>query len=157
MVDFFLKEGVIVSTKDRYSQTNLNKASRYIKVPYYLPTVVLVNKYSASASEIFAGTLQENGRAILVGERSYGKFSVQQEIPIKHEESIALKMTVAKYYLPNNKSYNKVGIPPQVSVTNANNFKMSYHLSNDKMDKQLQTGIELILNKKKYKQLLYKK
>tara|TARA_Y100000310_G_scaffold333557_1_gene411350 strand:+ start:621 stop:971 length:351 start_codon:yes stop_codon:yes gene_type:complete len=78
------------------------------------PIIVLINYGSASASEIVAGALKEHKRAILIGENSYGKGSVQSIVPLKNEG--ALRLTISKYYLPSGKSISKVGVVPDITV-----------------------------------------
>ena len=109
--DIFLKSGVIVSTKGRHDEVERATTS-YDEVDF--PVVVLMNEDSASASEIVAGALQDNGRAIVVGQPSFGKGSVQTlfELP----EDRALKLTIARYYTPANRSIQNVGITPDVWV-----------------------------------------
>lgn len=109
--DIFLKSGVIVSTKGRRDEVE-RATNGYDEVDF--PVVVLMNEDSASASEIVAGALQDNGRAVIVGQPSFGKGSVQTlfELP----EDRALKLTIARYYTPSNRSIQNVGITPDVWV-----------------------------------------
>ena len=76
--------------------------------------IVLINKGSASASEIVAGALKDHKRAVLVGEKSYGKGSVQSIIPLKNRG--AIRLTISKYYLPSGKSISEVGVTPDITV-----------------------------------------
>ncbi|RDU53303.1 peptidase S41 [Helicobacter sp. MIT 00-7814] len=110
----FIKSGVIVSQKGRNKNENIEfKASG--SAPYAeLPLVVLVNGGSASASEIVAGALQDHKRAILVGEPTFGKGSVQVVIRLDNDE--AIKLTIAKYYLPSGRTIQAVGVQPDVLV-----------------------------------------
>ena len=112
--DFFLNDGEIVSTKGRKSRENrkffANKGDR-IKGK---PLIVLINNGSASASEIVAGALQDQKRAILLGEATYGKGSVQSIIPLRNRG--AIRLTISKYYLPSGKSISEVGILPDIKV-----------------------------------------
>jgi len=105
MTDLFITDGVIVKTKGRTTPYWEATASKEGTVPYF-PMVVLVNQYSASASEIVSGALQDHGRAIIIGERTFGKGSVQNVIPLKGEES-ALKLTTSKYYLPSGRCIHR--------------------------------------------------
>ncbi|HUU10203.1 MAG TPA: S41 family peptidase [Phycisphaerae bacterium] len=105
MADLFIEEGVIVKTKGRTTPYWEATATKAGTIPY-VPMVVLVNQFSASASEIVAGALQDHHRAIIIGERTFGKGSVQNVIPLQGEES-ALKLTTSKYYLPSNRNIHR--------------------------------------------------
>ena len=102
MSDLFLDEGVIVQTKGRITPHWEATATEEGTLPYF-PMVVLVNQFSASASEIVAGALQDHSRAIILGERTFGKGSVQNVIPLEGERA-ALKLTTSKYYTPNGRN-----------------------------------------------------
>jgi carboxyl-terminal processing protease len=114
LVDLFVQEGIIVSQKGRLERENqvynATKAGTYEKVPL----VVLVNGGSASASEIVSGALQDHKRAVLIGEKTFGKGSVQVILPIGQEE--ALRLTVARYYLPNGRTIQAKGVEPDIEV-----------------------------------------
>jgi len=115
--DFFLNDGEIVSTKGRR-----NKESRKSFAEKYhegdiikgKPLIVLINAGSASASEIVAGALQDHKRAILLGETTFGKGSVQSIIPLKNKG--AIRLTVSKYYLPSGKSISEIGVSPDIKI-----------------------------------------
>ncbi len=105
MCDLFLDKGVIVQTRGRASPHWEATATAEGTLPYF-PLVVLVNSFSASASEIVAGALQDHNRVIIVGERTFGKGSVQNVIPLEGEQA-ALKLTTSKYYLPNGRNIHR--------------------------------------------------
>ena len=111
----FLDSGVVVSTKSRIaSENHVFNTRRAALVPAGIPIVVLINRGSASASEIVAGALKDRGRAYLVGEKSYGKGSVQQVYPL---DTVGFKITTARYYTPSDVNIDKLGIPPDRVVT----------------------------------------
>jgi carboxyl-terminal processing protease len=103
--DMFIDKGIIVQTKGRVTPYWAASATNEGKYPY-MPMVVLVNQFSASASEIVSGCLQDHHRAIIIGERSFGKGSVQNVIPLEGEKA-ALKLTTSKYYLPSGRSIHR--------------------------------------------------
>ena len=113
--DFFLSKGPIVSTRSRVPSENhvFYASSRNTIVPEDLPIVVLIDRGSASASEILAGALQDTGRATVMGEKSYGKGSVQQ---IKRVGDAGFRLTMSRYYTPLGKNIDKIGISPDVPV-----------------------------------------
>ncbi|MCS7262429.1 MAG: S41 family peptidase [Aquificaceae bacterium] len=113
--ELFLKEGKLIV----YTKTKKGEVSRYFArkkpiLPENMPLVVLINRGSASASEIVAGALQDHKRAVIVGEKSFGKASVQNIIPL--EDGSAIKLTVAHYYTPLGRLIDKKGIQPDVEV-----------------------------------------
>ena len=113
--DFFLTNGEIVSTKSRKDSENRRWFANKGDIIDGKVLIVLINYGSASASEIVAGALKDNKRAILVGESSYGKGSVQSIIHLKN--SGAIRLTISKYYLPSGKSISEVGIAPDIEVS----------------------------------------
>jgi carboxyl-terminal processing protease len=114
--DLFLDGGLIVTTKFRTPQENMERnARRDTAVPADIPIVVLINRVSASASEIVAGALKDRGRAYLVGEKSYGKGSVQEVYPI--DNASGFRLTTARYYTPSGVNIDKIGIPPDLEVS----------------------------------------
>ena len=112
--DFFLENGEIVSTKSRKSSENRKWFAKKGDITKGKTLIVLINYGSASASEIVAGALKDHKRAILLGENSYGKGSVQSIIPLKNKG--AIRLTVAKYYLPSGKSISEVGVSPDIEI-----------------------------------------
>ena len=112
--DFFLNNGEIVSTKGRKSSENRRWFAKKGDLIDGKTLLVLINYGSASASEIVAGALKDHKRAIIIGENSYGKGSVQSIIPLKNKG--AIRLTVAKYYLPSGKSISEVGVSPDIEI-----------------------------------------
>ena len=108
--DFFLDDGEIVSTRGRNKRENRKWFAKKGDQINGKPLIVLINYGSASASEIVAGALKDHKRAILIGENSYGKGSVQSIIPLKNQG--AIRLTISKYYLPSGKSISEVGVIP---------------------------------------------
>ncbi len=113
--DFFLDNGEIVSTKSRKAIENRKWFAKQGDLTNGKTLLVLINYGSASASEIVAGALKDHKRAILLGENSYGKGSVQSIIPLKNDG--AIRLTVAKYYLPSGKSISEVGVSPDIEIS----------------------------------------
>lgn len=114
IADLFLDRGVIVSTKGRSPfENSVNRAKPDLGVPADKPVIVLINRGSASASEILAGALKDNKRALLIGEKSYGKGSVQQVFPL---DGNGFKLTMARYYTPSDWNIDKTGIMPDIEA-----------------------------------------
>ena len=136
--DFFLENGEIVSTKSRKKSENRKWFAKKGDITEGKTLLVLINYGSASASEIVAGALKDHKRAILIGENSYGKGSVQSIIPLKNKG--AIRLTVAKYYLPSGKSISEVGVRPDIEVNEeGDNFKIKTDTDN-----QLNYAIKLL-------------
>lgn len=116
VADKFIDDGPIVSTKSRleYENSTFSASKDKTTVPRNMPIVVLINHGSASASEILSGALKDDHLAYLVGQRTYGKGSVQQVIPLSDTDGI--KMTMARYYTPSDTNIDKIGIPPDREV-----------------------------------------
>jgi len=112
--DFFLDNGEIVSTRGRKSRENRKFFAKKGDRIKGKPLIVLINNGSASAAEIVAGALQDQKRAVLLGEATYGKGSVQSIIPLKNRG--AIRLTISKYYLPSGKSISEVGVTPDIRV-----------------------------------------
>ncbi|MDC0511231.1 S41 family peptidase [Pelagibacteraceae bacterium] len=137
ITDFFLDDGEIVSTKGRKISETRKFFARKGDETKGKPIVVLINNGSASASEIFAGALKDHKRAIILGENSYGKGSVQSVIPLGNGGGI--RLTISKYYLPSGKSISEVGVTPDILIEETeNDFKI-----NSKNDNQLNYAIKL--------------
>ncbi|EJB67039.1 S41 family peptidase [Helicobacter pylori] len=112
--NLFIKEGVLVSQKGKNKEENLEYKANG-RAPYTnLPIAVLVNGGSASASEIVAGALQDHKRAVIIGEKTFGKGSVQMLIPVNKDE--AIKITTARYYLPSGRTIQAKGITPDIVI-----------------------------------------
>jgi len=137
--DFFLNDGEIVSTKGRKSRDNRKFFAKKGDKINGKPLIVLINNGSASASEIVAGALQDQKRAVLLGETTFGKGSVQSIIPLGIRKG-ALRLTVSKYYLPSGKSISEVGITPDIKIE-AEGEEFSI---NTTTDNQLNYAIKLI-------------
>ena len=136
--DFFLNHGEIVSTKSKRKYENRKWFAKKGDILNANTLIVLINYGSASASEIVAGALQDHKRAILVGESTYGKGSVQSIIPLKNDG--AIRLTVSKYYLPSGKSISDVGVTPDIEVSeNTDEFKL-----NTNTDNQLNYALKLL-------------
>ena len=136
--DFFLDNGEIVSTKSRKKSENRKWFARKGDITDGKTLVVLINYGSASASEIVAGALKDHKRAIILGENSYGKGSVQSIIPLKNKG--AIRLTVAKYYLPSGKSISEVGVRPDIEVNEEGD---DFRIKTD-TDNQLNYAIKLL-------------
>ena len=136
--DFFLENGEIVSTKSRKKSENRKWFAKKGDITDGKTLLVLINYGSASASEIVAGALKDHKRAIILGESSYGKGSVQSIIPLKNKG--AIRLTVAKYYLPSGKSISEVGVKPDIEVNEeGDNFRIK-----TETDNQLDYAIKLL-------------
>lgn len=112
--DLFIDKGIIVSQKGRIERENKEYKATTFGTVKKIPLVVLVNSGSASASEIVSGALQDHKRAVIIGEKTFGKGSVQIILPINKEE--ALRLTIARYYLPSGRTIQAVGITPDIIV-----------------------------------------
>ena len=136
--DFFLDSGEIVSTKSKRKYENRKWFAKKGDILKSNTLVVLINYGSASASEIVAGALQDHKRAILIGESTYGKGSVQSIIPLKNNG--AIRLTVSKYYLPSGKSISDVGVTPDIEVDESSDeFRL-----NTETDNQLSFALKLL-------------
>jgi len=143
LADLILPEGVVVSTKTKDGQ----EEKFTIDNEYYdVPLVLLVNEYSASASEIVAGAVRDSGEGMIVGTKTFGKGVVQTVIPFP--DGSALKITLARYYTPSGECIHEVGITPHVEVELDEDAVTRYGINNlpHEQDAQLQKAIELIQN-----------
>lgn len=143
VVDAFINEGRIVYTEGRLEQTGLDFSATRKTVAGEVPLVVLINNGSASASEIVAGALQDHGRAIIMGTRSFGKGSVQTVLPL--DERRAIKLTTSLYFTPSGRSIQAQGIEPDIIVdealvTRRSRNVMQYNESN--LEGHLENGNE---------------
>ncbi len=139
ITDTFLDGGEIVSTRGREKNDIKIYTAKRGDVLKGKPLIVLINRGSASASEIVSGALKDHKRAILLGEKSFGKGSVQTIIPLKGNG--ALRLTTAKYYLPSGNSISEIGVEPDIVVKeNKENFK----INDGKNDNQLEYALNLL-------------
>jgi len=136
--DFFLENGEIVSTKSRKKSENRKWFAKKGDIIEGKTLLVLINYGSASAAEIVAGALKDHKRAIILGESSYGKGSVQSIIPLKNKG--AIRITVAKYYLPSGKSISEVGVRPDIEINEEGD---DFRIKTD-TDNQLNYAIKLL-------------
>lgn len=134
MLKLLLPEGTIVSTKDKYGNTE--EISCDGKHEFTKPLAVLVNQYSASASEIFSGAIQDYGTGTIVGMTTYGKGVVQQLMDLG--DGTCLKVTIAEYYTPSGRSINGTGVEPDVEV------EYEYDENNPEADNQLDKALEVV-------------
>ena len=137
--DFFLDDGEIVSTNGRRTQENRKFFAQKGDKINGKPLIVLINNGSASAAEIVAGALQDQKRAVLLGETTYGKGSVQSIIPLKNRG--AIRLTVSKYYLPSGKSISEVGVVPDIRVEEEGE---DFSINTD-TDNQLNYAVKLLI------------
>jgi len=137
IADFFLEDGEIVSTKGRKKSENKKWFAKKGDLTNGKSLIILINYGSASASEIVAGALKQHKRAILVGESSYGKGSVQSIIPLKNRG--AIRLTISKYYLPSGESISEVGVNPDIQIEESSDA----FVINTKTDNQLNFAVKL--------------
>ena len=136
--DFFLENGEIVSTKSKRKDENRKWFAKKGDIIKGKTIIVLINYGSASASEIVAGALKDHKRAILIGENTFGKGSVQSLIPLQNDG--AIRLTISKYYLPSGKSISEIGVTPDIEVAESSDeFKI-----NTKTDNQLDFALKLL-------------
>ena len=138
ITDFFLDNGEIVSTKSKKKSDNRKWFAKKGDIIDGDTLLVLINYGSASASEIVAGALKDHKRAIIIGESSYGKGSVQSIIPLKNDG--AIRLTVSKYYLPSGDSISEVGVRPDITVAESSD---EFRIDTD-TDNQLEFALKLL-------------
>lgn len=138
-VDLFVSEGIIISAKGRDIHNVTTFRATPVKTITDLPLVILVNKRSASSSEIVSGALQDLHRATIIGEKTFGKGTIQAIIPLTEDKQEAIKLTIAKYYLPNGRLVDHK-IVPDIQI-----IQDTYH--NQKEDKQLQRAVKFLDSK----------
>lgn len=148
LVDIFVDSGTIVSQKGRKEAETKTFSATKSATLTKVPMVVLINGGSASASEIVSGALQDHNRAVLLGENTFGKGSVQVVLPITDDE--AIKLTIARYYLPSGRTIQAVGVKPDIEVapgevtTHENNFS----IKESDLKKHLEEELEKVDPKK---------
>ncbi len=152
LVDIFVDKGDIVSQKGRNKSDNKIYSASRSKTLTKVPMVVLINGGSASASEIVSGALQDHKRAVLVGQNTFGKGSVQVVLPITKTE--AIKLTIARYYLPSGRTIQAVGVKPDVKVFpgEVTNHKSNFSLKEANLKKHLEKELKKVDGKKKNKE-----
>ena len=130
--DMFMEDAVVVSTKGRTAPEKVFETETR-DVLTDAPLIVLVNQFSASASEIFAGAVKDNNRGIIIGETTFGKGSVQSVLPLQNRGG-ALKLTTAAYYTPSGISIEEKGVKPHIEIplSDQENRKLARHLSDIK-------------------------
>ena len=146
--NLFLKKGVIVSAKGRDNELIFVRSATGRDSLSGLPMVAIVNNKSASAAEIFAGAMQDNKRAIIIGNPTYGKGSIQEVVPLKSGGAVIL--TTAKYFRPSGEPITQSGIRPDIKIHNNNReAKMTNH-GEYSDDTYLLYAVDLLKNKKSY-------
>ena len=147
-VDMFVDRGPIVSQKGKIPSENLVYNATAPNTDIKTPVVVLVNGGSASASEIVSGALQDHKRAVIVGEKTFGKGSVQVVMPVNEDE--ALRLTIARYYLPSGRTIQAVGVTPDVEVSYGEIKKAEEGISIKEKDlrKHLESELQKVDGKK---------
>ncbi len=148
VVDMFVNKGPIVSQKGKIPEENLVYNATKPNTDTHTPLVVLVNGGSASASEIVSGSLQDHKRAVIVGNKTFGKGSVQVVMPISQDE--ALRLTIARYYLPSGRTIQAVGVTPDVEVSYGEIKKAEegFSIKERELQKHLASELEKVDGKK---------
>lgn len=156
VTDLFVDKGVIVSQKGRDAQNEEEFNATYSKTISRVPMVVLVNGGSASASEIVSGALQDHKRAVVVGQKTFGKGSVQVVLPITSDKSEGIKLTIAKYYLPSGRTIQATGITPDIISYPGAAVKapeVDFSIKEADLKKHLEGELEKVDDKKKPKKV----
>ncbi|MEN4052883.1 MULTISPECIES: S41 family peptidase [Sulfurimonas] len=148
LVDLFVDSGVIVSQKGRRKIETKEYSAHIGNTITDVPVVVLINGGSASASEIVSGALQDHKRAVLIGEKTFGKGSVQVVLPITETE--AIKLTIARYYLPSGRTIQALGVTPDIEVLpgELKTFKNEFAIKEADLKKHLEKELEKVDGKK---------
>ena len=148
VVDMFVDSGAIVSQKGKIPEENLVYNASQANSDTKTPLVVLVNGGSASASEIVSGALQDHKRAVVIGDKTFGKGSVQVVMPISQDE--ALRLTIARYYLPSGRTIQAVGVTPDVEVSfgEIKKAEMGISIKERDLQKHLESELEKVDGKK---------
>ena len=151
LVDLFVSEGDIVSQKGRNKSDNKTYSASKNSTITEVPVVVLINGGSASASEIVSGALQDHKRAVLVGENTFGKGSVQVVLPITDTD--AIKLTIARYYLPSGRTIQAVGVKPDIEVNSGEikTHKNEFAIKEADLKEHLEQELEKVNEKKETK------
>ncbi len=154
-VDLFTDKGIIVSQKGRDETQNKSYSATSSTTLTKVPMVVLVNGGSASASEIVSGALQDLKRAIIVGEKTFGKGSVQVVLPLNDKGDEAIKLTIAKYYLPSGRTIQAKGVTPDIESFSGNvatKEESEFELKEKDLKKHLEIELEKVDGKKTKKE-----
>ena len=146
--NLFLKKGVIVSAKGRDNELIFVRSATGGDSLAGLPIVAIVNNKSASAAEIFAGAMQDNKRAIIIGNSTYGKGSIQEVIPLKSGGAVIL--TTARYFRPSGEPITQSGIRPDIKIQNNNKELQKNYTGEYSNDAYLSYALEFLKNKKSY-------
>ena len=148
VANLFLEKGVIVSAKGRKNDSLFVHSADANDITKGLPIVIIVNKYSASAAEIFAGAMQDNNRAIIVGTSTYGKGLIQTVIPLT--DGSAIKLTTAQYFRPSGSPITKSGIRPDIVIKNTESASKNDRDESIYEDLQLSEAINIMNNRLEY-------
>ena len=156
-VNLFVDNGIIVSQKGKNPDDEEKFEASASKTKTKLPLVVLVNEGSASASEIVSGSLQDHKRAVIIGEKTFGKGSVQAVLPIENDRSENIKLTIAKYYLPSGRTIQATGVTPDVIVNSGKvtqDDEDKFKIKEADLKKHLEGELEKVGNKKKEEKVI---